>query len=69
MGKCQPNTLQNTKHTIFWVKELSAVPEVHKDLLTSWYCLYIIYSIKLCSDPIVKHLICGAARRLHRHLG
>ena len=34
---------KNAQHTIFWVKILSAVPKVYKDLLRSEYNLFFLF--------------------------
>ena len=70
IGNCQPNALQNTQRTILWVKDLSVVPEDNKDLLRSEYTMHkislVLNSAQILSD---QHLLCGADKGLHRHLG
>ena len=62
-------TLQNTRYTIVWVKDSSTVPEDYKDLLRSEYNIYGLYTLNSALILSDQHLLCGADKRLHRHLG
>ena len=55
---------QNNRVNIFL-----AVPEAYKDLVRSEYNIHSINRISVAQPLPNQHLLCGAANRLHHHLG